>query len=398
MGPWQAAMLLYGAEHGAALQAAKLALLLQERGLGGRGEDLAQRLARWDSDRSPRAVAARKLAQGWAKRTDSWPAPEGAVPLGILLALALPDNLARRRDRSGESWHSAGGRGYSLDAASPLATAEWLAVGDAQGRAKGARITAALPLTTDEIERWLAGRIERRSALRWTGERVEARLERRIGAITFASGPDPAPDPEAVADILVGKAVENLGKLVPADLLARARFAGISALDLACLADDAPEWLAPLLRGRRDLAVPRGALIEALLNRLSWDDRQRLDNAAPREFATPAGTRHPIDYAGDDAPSVEVRVQALFGLDRHPLIGSTPLLLKLTSPAGRPLQATRDLPGFWRGSWADVRKDMKGRYPRHRWPEEPWAETPSLKTRNAFEKASAAGATGGERS
>jgi ATP-dependent helicase HrpB len=93
-----------------------------------------------------------------------------------------------------------------------------------------------------------------------------------------------------------------------------------------------------------------------------------------------------IDYAGDDAPSAEVRVQALFGLERHPMIGDTPLLLKLTSPAGRPIQATRDLPGFWRGSWADVKKEMKGRYPKHRWPDEPWAESPSLKTRNAFER------------
>lgn len=300
--------------------------------------------------------------------------------------MALPDNLARRRDASGGSWLSAGGRGYSLEAASPLATAEWLAIGDAQGRAQAARITAALPLTVDEVERWLAERIERRSVLRWTGDRVEARLERRIGAITLASGPDPSPDPAAVAGILVGKAVENLGKLLPVDLLARARFAGIEALAPARLADEASEWLAPLLAGRRDLDMPRGALVETLLNRLPWDERQRLDKAAPREFAAPAGTHHPIDYAGDDAPSVEVRVQALFGLERHPMIGNTPLLLKLTSPAGRPLQATRDLPGFWRGSWAEVRKEMKGRYPKHRWPERPWTEAPSLKTKNAFEK------------
>jgi ATP-dependent helicase HrpB len=414
MEPWQAAMLLFGAEHGAAGDAARLALLLQERGLGGRGEDLAQRLARWNGDRSGRAEASRKLAAGWARKAEaqnpvrpelvegppfsSSPARKeqsgastssaraGLVPLGIVLAAALPDNLARRRDASGESWLSAGGRGYSLDAASPLATAEWLAIGDAQGRAQAARITAALPLTTAEIEQWLADRIERRSALRWTGERVEARLERTIGAITLASGPDPSPDAAAVADMLVGKAVENLGKLLPPELIARARFAGIAALDPARLADEADEWLAPLLAGRRDLAAPKGALVEALLNRLSWEERQHLDSAAPREFATPAGTSHAIDYAGDDAPSVEVRVQALFGLETHPMIGGTPLLLKLTSPAGRPLQSTRDLPGFWRGSWADVRKEMKGRYPKHRWPEEPWAEKPSLKTRNAFER------------
>ncbi len=399
MEPWQGAMVLHGARHGAALDAAKLALLLQERGLGGKGEDLAQRLSRWNADRSGRAEASRKLAMGWAKRAEAIAGKSDAeVPLGILAALALPDNLARRRDGSGESWLSAGGRGYTLDPASPLATAEWLAIGDAQGRAKGARITAALPLTGDDVERWLADRVERRSVLRWTGERVEARLERRIGAIALASGPDPAPDPDAIVDMLVGKAVENLGKLLPASLVARARFAGIEALDEERLAKEASEWLAPLLSGRRDLDVPKGALVDALLARLPWDERQRLDRVAPREFATPAGTHHAIDYSGPDAPSVEVRVQALFGLDRHPMIGDAPLLLKLTSPAGRPLQATRDLPGFWRGSWSDVRKEMKGRYPKHRWPDEPWTEAPSLKTKNAFEKEPTARATGGERS
>lgn len=388
MEPWQAAMLLYGAEHGSAQVAGKLALLLQERGLGGRGEDLLQRLQRWDGDRSPRAQASRKLADGWASRAGKLvrAGQGGMPPPGILLALALPDNLARRRDGSGESWLSAGGRGYALDAASPLATAEWLAIGDAQGRAQGARITAALPLTTAEVEQWLGGRIERRSALKWTGERVEARLERRIGAITLATGPDPSPNKEAVTALLVEKAVDRLGELLPRTLIARARYAGLGALAPDQLAADAQDWLAPLLAGRRDLAVPKAALVEALLNRLSWDERQQLDKSAPREFASPAGTHHAIDYDADDAPSVEVRVQAVFGLEKHPMVGTTPLLLKLTDPGGKPVQATRDLPGFWRGSWKDVQKDGKGRYPKHRWPDEPWAEKPSLKTKNAFNR------------
>ena len=388
MEPWQAAMLLFGAEHGAGEQAARLALLLQERGLGGRGEDLAQRLSRWDGDRSARAEASRKLAASWARKAKAVVSlGEGATaPLGALLAMALPDNLARRRDASGEGWLSAGGRGYVLDATSPLATAEWLAIGDAQGQAKGARITAALPLTTAEVEQWFGERIERRSILRWTGERIEARLERRLGAITLASGPDPAPDADAVAALLVEKALENLADILPKDLLARARFAGIDALSLETLGAGAEHWLPPLLQSRRDLAVSQGKLTDALLAQLDWDTRQRLDRLAPREFVTPAGTSHPIDYSGPDAPAVEVRVQALFGLEAHPLIGETPLLLKLTNPAGRPIQATRDLPGFWRGSWKDVAKEMKGRYPKHRWPDEPWAEKPSLKTKNAFQK------------
>ena len=386
--PAQAAMVLYGAERGAEGEAARLALLLQERGLGGRGEDLAARMQRWKAERSPRADASRKLAGRWAeaarKAAGATAETGDAPPLAILLAAGLPDNVARRRDPSGEHWLSAGGRGFALDPASPLARAEWLVIGDAQGQAKGARITAALALEESEVERWLADRIVRRSVLRWTGERVEARLERRLGAITLASGPDPSPDPAAVVDMLVDKALENISTVLPRELVNRGRYAGITAWDEAALRESADQWLRPLLAGRRDLSIAKGKLTDALFGLLDWDRRQRLDRLAPREFASPAGTHHAIDYAGDDAPSVEVRVQALFGLEAHPMVGDTPLLLKLTSPAGRPIQATRDLPGFWRGSWAEVKKEMKGRYPKHRWPDEPWAEKPSLKTRNAF--------------
>ncbi|WP_375291855.1 ATP-dependent helicase HrpB [Qipengyuania sp.] len=387
MDPVGAAMVLFGAEHDAAERAARLALLLPERGLGGRGEDLEARLSRWNADRSPRAEASRKLAAGWARKAGG--GQGGTVPLGVILAAGRPEFVAKRRDASGESWQSAGGRGFVLDTVSPLARADFLVVGDAQGQAKGARITAATVLEEAKIEFWLGTRIERRSLLRWTGSRVEARLERRLGEIVLASGPDPDPDPAAIVDILVDKAVEKLGTLLPPELLARARFAGIAELEEAALAARAEEWLVPLLHGRRDLDLTPGALADVALGLIDWDSRQRLDRLAPRRFASPAGTHHAVAYTGDDAPSVEVRVQALFGLDRHPMVGTTPLLLKLTSPAGRPIQATRDLPGFWRGSWADVKKDMKGRYPRHRWPDEPWTEAPSLKTKNAFNRSQA---------
>ncbi|MBL44232.1 MAG: ATP-dependent helicase HrpB [Sphingomonadaceae bacterium] len=387
--PQGAATVLFGAEHGAADQAARIALLLQERGLGGRGDDLEARLSRWNADRGPRAEASRKLAGRWAKRAKALADDQRSTalpPPGILLAAGRPEFIAKRRDNSGENWVAAGGRGFVLDPASSLARAEFLVVGDAQGQAKGARITSAIALEEIDIERWLPDRIERKQVLRWTGERVEALLERKLGAITLARGPDPAPDPQAIVDMLVEMALENPAKLLPAELLARARFAGVEGLTGYGLADTAEIWLAPLLQGRRDLRLSKGKLVDALLGQLDWDSRQRLDRLAPREFTSPAGTTHRIDYTGDDAPSVEVRVQALFGLERHPMVGDTPLLLKLTSPAGRPIQSTRDLPGFWRGSWADVCKDMKGRYPKHRWPEEPWAEKPSLKTKNAFSR------------
>ena len=390
--PQGAATILFGAEHGAETQAARIALLLQERGLGGQGEDLEARLSRWNGDRGARAEASRKLAARWAKQARGLVqgSPDGETghspPPGILLAAGRPEFIARRRDASGENWITAGGRGFVLDPASPLARGQFLVVGDAQGQAKGARITSAIALEEADLERWLPDRIERRHVLRWTGERVEALLERRLGAITLARGPDPAPNGQAIVDMLVEKALENPAKILPAELLARAGHAGVTGLERGGLAENAPLWLAPLLQGRRDLDLPRGKLVDALLGQLDWDSRQRLDRLAPREFTSPAGTTHRIDYTGDDAPSVEVRVQALFGLESHPMVGATPLLLKLTSPAGRPIQSTRDLPNFWRGSWADVRKDMKGRYPKHRWPEEPWAEKPSLKTKNAFSR------------
>ncbi|MDG2001918.1 MAG: ATP-dependent helicase HrpB [Novosphingobium sp.] len=392
MEPAQAAMVLFGAEAGQARNAAQLALLLQERGLGSRGEDLLHRLTRWNGDRSPRAEAARKLAQRWAARAEKLVGGgggEGSNPAQFL-ARAMPDNVARSRDGNGESWLSVGGRGYVLDPASPLARAEWLVIGDAQGAAKGTRITAAAALTGEEVEQALAHRIARRSLLSWNAaeRRVEARLERRLGAITLASGPDPQPDAQAVEGLLLEKACEQLEELLPASLMARARHAEIDALAAATVKEKAQDWLAPLLAGRRDLDLPRRSLTDALMARLNWDARERLDRLAPREFVSPAGTSHAIDYADEAGPAAELRVQALFGLDQHPTIGQPPqnLLLKLTSPAGRPIQSTRDLSGFWRGSWRDVQREMKGRYPKHRWPDEPWVEKPSLKTKHAFSR------------
>jgi ATP-dependent helicase HrpB len=398
MSPAQAVMVLEGARRGEARAASRLALLLQERGLGGQDADLSRRLARWNADRSARAEAARKLAQGWERRAreliDAAPATDGKVPPGVLLALGYPEMLARRRDGGGETWLSAGGRGYQLDPASSLASAEWMVIGDAQGQARGARILSGLTLEAREVEEWFADRVERRTILRWNEEqgRVEARLERRLGAIVLASGPDPAPDAEAVRAFLLERVREQGLGLLPLStasqrLLRRAAYAGVEALNEMGLRESVGEWLAPLVT-RSLAAIDPRALHDALRGRLDWEAQQTIERIAPAEFASPAGTRHAIDYDDEAGPSVEVRVQALFGLDTHPGFGQPPqpLLLKLTSPAGRPIQSTRDLPGFWRGSWRDVQRDMKGRYPRHRWPDEPWAEDPSLKTRNAFER------------
>ncbi len=391
MAPDQAAAVLHGARAGCGDDAARLVMLLQERGLGGRGEDLMQRLSRWRGDRAPRAVSAQRIAQGWAKQAAKLAQAIGQSAVSDAaeaLAVARPDFVARQRDSSGENWLSAGGRGYVLDPASPLARAEWIVIGDAQGQAKGARITAGAEISADRIAALFARELQERITTRWNSEkaRVEARRERRLGAIILASVPEPAPDPLLLVDILVEKALDKLGEVLPQGFLARARFAGFEEISSDALRSRADEWLVPLLSGRRDLDLPAHRFAEAALGLLDWNARQTLDRAAPTHFTSPADTRHAIDYAGDDAPSVEVRVQALFGLDTQPMIGTTPLLLKLTSPGGRPVQSTRDLPGFWRGSWGDVVKDMKGRYPRHRWPVQPWLEKPSLKTKNAFNR------------
>ena len=312
-----------------------------------------------------------------------------APPTGILLATAYPANLARRRNASGEEWLSAGGRGFRLDPASPLARAEWLAIGEAQGEARGARIISAIALDPADIERWLPERIERRSRLDWNAAeaRVEGRLERRLGAIVLASAPDPAVDQAAVEALLLDRAKLKIAGLLPGALTARARHAGVAVLEPGALAETAGTWLAPLLVGRRDLALEPGAVARAALDALPWDERQRLDRLAPREFASPAGTTTPIDYADDGGPSVEVRVQALFGLDRHPMIGEG---RAATAEADFARRATdpddADLPGVLARIWRDVVKEMKGRYPRHRWPDEPWTEKPSLKTKNAFQR------------
>jgi ATP-dependent helicase HrpB len=141
-----------------------------------------------------------------------------------------------------------------------------------------------------------------------------------------------------------------------------------------------------LVAGRRRLdAVPPGALTEALRTLLGWDALRQIDRLAPADFTSPAGSTHAIDYAAEAGPTVELRVQALFGLATHPVVGErrVPLVLSLTSPAGRPIQTTRDLPGFWQGSWRDVAREMRGRYPRHPWPDDPAAAAPTLRTKNA---------------
>jgi ATP-dependent helicase HrpB len=390
--PNLAHMVVTAAHSGQAEEAAMLAVLLQERGLGGQSEDIDARFERFARERGAKADAARNLAQRIARLCSG---KSGLDPLSIggLIATAFPERIAKRRDAKGEKWISAMGRGLQLDAASPLASAEWLAVADLQGAASGARILSAAALTEAEIIGRFAHRITSQEILSYdkNADRVEARVQRRLGAIVLSEGRVEKPDTQAVANALLS-AVQDMGiEMLPwsasaSALRERALFAGIAALSDEALARSAEQWLLPLLgkvKRLRDVA-PSG-LAQALGNMLGWDLRTRIDQIAPASFKSPAGTEHNIDYAAEAGPTVELRVQALFGLDTQPLVGvdRIPLVLSLTSPAGRPIQTTRNLPEFWRGSWRDVAKEMRGRYPKHNWPDAPWESVASLKTKKA---------------
>ncbi|HEX8640424.1 MAG TPA: ATP-dependent helicase HrpB [Allosphingosinicella sp.] len=395
--------------------AADVAVLFSERGLGGSEVDLELRLRRWRSERGRRAEAARGLARNWLKQTRSSraqsrvggldaekrPTSLGTNEVGECIALAYPDRLSRRRDGSGESWISVGGRGFRLDPHSPLAGQNWLAVAEVSGTAAGARILSAAAISEAAVEELFSRRIESGAQLSFdaTSGSVRARRGRRLGAITLSEGQDAKAAPEDIAAALVEGVRAHGLHLLPwtegaKGLRRRAAFAQTVDPQIADLSDQAllerlDDWLPALVEGKRALRdIDAGALSATLDAVLGWEGRKAVDRLAPNEFETPAGSRHPIDYEAEGGPTVAVRVQALFGLSTHPAVamGQVPLILALTSPAGRPIQTTRDLKGFWRGSWKDVAREMRGRYPKHPWPDDPTAAAPTLRSKKASGK------------
>lgn len=392
--PRLAHMLIESAARGFGQAAADAAVLLTERGLGGTDPDLDLRHRRWRNDRGKRAEGGRGLARRWLKLTG---APPGrADHLAEAVAIAFPDRLSRRRDGAGEHWQSVGGRGFRLDPNSSLASAQWLAVAEVAGAASGARILSAVAIDEATVLALSGDRVEFRhdGAFDLATGSVTPTRSRRLGAIRLATGPDPSPDPNAIAAALVEGVAEHGLHLLPWNedaeaLRARAVFAATHDATLPDLSDTAllaaiNDWLPPLVEGRRRLSdIGGGALVQALQNILGWEGQQRLDKLAPSHFRSPAGSGHPIDYAASGGPTVEVRAQALFGLATHPTVagGRVPLTLAITSPAGRPIQTSRDLPSFWSGSWREVAKEMRGRYPRHPWPDDPATATPTLRAK-----------------
>lgn len=397
--PRLAHMLIVGAAGGAGAEAARIALLLQEPGLGGRSGDLHDRLAAFARDRSPRAEKSRQLARRWAMVAErlAGVASEAENDAATLAALAFPDRVARRRRSAGASdsqvtFLMQNGRGLRIDATDALAREEWIVALDVGGGGADSRLQLGIAFPPESVARWVAahGETDERPVRDPATGRIWLERQERLGAISIARRRSPAP-PEIIAGMLLSEAQEAGFAALPwspaeRELLVRLAFArahGFPCFDPDAAMADAETWLAPRLSGVDRLAA--ADMAGALDGLMGWSGRQALEAFAPRRLETPAGTGHVIDYGAEGGPEAEVRVQALFGLKAHPMVagGRVPLALALLSPGGRVIQKTRDLPAFWAGSWRDVQRDMKGRYPRHPWPDDPAAAPPTVRTKAA---------------
>lgn len=387
LSPRLAHMVAVASDAGDAMTGARIAAVLSEPGLGGSGVDLADRLVGLERDRSPRARDALKLADRWAKAAGGGKGE--AVEPGLLLAEAFPERIAKARGKTGELL-LASGRGAVLDATDHLARESWLAVAELGGGEARDRVRLAAALDGTRIEADLGRLIEIEDRLvKEPSGRMVIRRARRIGALVLDEKVIGAPDAQTMTAALRAEIeAEGLGALRWGEQATglRARLAFLHALDPSwpdvsdsALLEARADWLWPVLDGAKSLeTISDGRLAEALRGLIPWDLQRKLDELAPSRLDTPLGSAG-IDYGAEGGPRVEIRVQELFGVVTHPTVGGgrVPLTLSLLSPARRPVQVTKDLPGFWAGSWAAVRSDMRGRYPRHPWPENPAEAQPT---------------------
>ncbi len=419
--PRLARMIVDSHRLGAGEEAADIAAVLTERGLGGDSVDLDFRLDQFRRDRSQRAGSARSQAQRWAAQVaasekanatvPSSPSPQGGgerkdlrspderPSTGVMLALAFPDRVARNRGNGG--FVLANGRGATLDQASTLARAPYIAVAELTGTAANGRILLAAPITPAEIERHFADQIVTADEVSFDrgAMALRARRKKTLHAITLSEAPmalqPSAETARVLADGLVAAGIDKLPWSKPLKqwrgrvMFLRKAEGEILRHSWPDLSDDAlaaqrESWLMPVLYDKTSLKeLSAGELSDALMTLLPWELRARLEREAPTHFEAPTGTQLAIDYEAEQGPTIAVRLQELFGLHTHPSVakGAVPLVLELLSPAHRPVQVTRDLPGFWRGSYAAVRSDLRGRYPRHPWPEDPAGALPTRRVK-----------------
>lgn len=402
-------MLLLGRELGAGSTACALAALLDERDVlrldpGSRDADLCVRLRMLESSREnadapvDRGRLQRVRERSAALRTllgiGDTAIDEDAA--GWLLALAYPDRIARRREVSGRRYLMRNGRGAVLDGGGSLADASWLSVAETDGRVPEARIFLAAPLDAGDLDRLFSEQIVREQVMEWEpGMGVVAAREReRLGSLVMRERSVPKVDEEALARVLLAALERGDGvqlRWSDGAVRLRERIAFVRRFEddwpdwsEATLQQSMESWLLPHLFGlRRRAEVESLDLTAILLGQLSFAQRRSLDRAAPTHFELPTGSRTPVNYSDPEAPFIAVRLQELFGVAATPRIadGRVPLMLHLLSPAGRPVQVTRDLAGFWRSSYFDVRKELRGRYPKHEWPEDPLSATPTSRAK-----------------
>ncbi len=412
--PRLAHMVLAGAELGHGTLACELAALLAERDLlrgdsGAPDADLRSRVEALRAVRGGRggSVGGRRVDRGAARRALAEahhlrrrlgiPAAEADPDAtGLLLAFAYPERIAQRRPGPGGRFLLRNGRGAVLTGPQALGEAPYLVAAELDGQGRESRVFLASPLEQAELEAHFAGEIEREVSVAWEPEAqaVRARVRERLGALVLREGPLADPDPEAVADALLAGVARAGLEILPWTREARQlqrRLLFLRELDEswpdvsdAALAASLDGWLRPFVPGvRRREELQRVDLAEALLAGLSRERRRELNELAPTHLEVPSGSRLTIDYTDPAAPVLAVRLQEVFGLRETPAIarGRVPLTLHLLSPAQRPVQVTRDLASFWRGAYFEVRRDLRGRYPKHSWPDDPLQATPTRRTR-----------------
>ncbi|WP_235924170.1 ATP-dependent helicase HrpB [Pseudoroseicyclus tamaricis] len=371
--------------------AAPLAALLSERDPFGpsAGVDVAPRLSALAGQPGPSAPPpALKRLRSETKRLARG-LPETHASPGIAAALAFPDRIALRRPGDAPRYLLSGGKGAILPEADPLAGDRLLVAIETDGHPREARIRLAARLTEAELRETFGARITWVQLCEWSRRerRVVAREEERLGALTLASRRWEAPGELRARAMLEGVRLTGLSlsgaalRLSQRVELARSAGADVPPFTEEALLAEAEEWLLPYIGSVSSEAEWRGFnLVPPLTARLGWAGEQAVSSAIPSHFTTPLGNRVPISYE-DGQPAIELRMQEMFGTTRHPVAAGQPIRITLLSPARRPLQVTMDLPGFWAGEYAEVRKEMRGRYPRHPWPEDPRVADPTLRAK-----------------
>lgn len=398
MAPRLASMVVAGTSYQDRKRRALLALLITERGLGGTSVDLDRRLEHAWREKSPRANAVKALASRIAGKSGEPDNGDSIIPTGLMLCDAYPDRIAKRRQPGSADFLMANGRAATMDDTDPLAQSVFIVVADMAGSAQRSRILSGAAIDEKDVLDKFSSEISETERLHFdsSSRRLRATRKRKLGEILISSSNIPVETGDKSAALLADAVRDHgLGLLDWSGKLAglRNRLAWLHktlGADWPDVSDRAlslnPDlWLQPFLNDEAGLdRLPDNKLSEALMSLVPYNQHHLVDELAPSDYVVPTGSKIALTYLETGEPPIlSVRVQELFGMTTHPAIcgGKIPLSIEMLSPAQRPIQITRNLPEFWNGSWVDMRKDMRGRYPKHEWPENPAKALPVRGTR-----------------